>query len=102
MPIQGILAQELSSTPFGPGDRQPEARFKRTPCNGIYSPIIFGIFRLRAGDGCARNRLRGAPLKMTGAKGLVKWRRYRMFDRFWLRLAALRKSVRLKVLNSRH
>jgi len=72
MPIQGILARELSPTPVGSGDGQPEAGFKRTPCNGINSPIILGIFRLRARDGCARNKVQGAPLKMTVAKGSVK------------------------------
>jgi len=40
-----------------------------------------------------KKQVQGAPLKMTGAKGLVQWWQYRMFDSFWLRPAALSSSV---------
>src|SRR5260370_21440483 len=79
MPIQGILAQELSRTCFRRGDGQTEARARELPETAFTPSSFSGSFDSALETVREASILPGAPLKMTGAGGFASPQQHRMF-----------------------
>src|SRR5260370_31028579 len=79
MPMQGILAQELSRTCFRPGDGQPQARSRELPETAFTPSSFSGSFDSALETVREASTLPGAPLKMTGAGGFASPQQHRMF-----------------------